>query len=136
MQPAPTITDSATHIPSATPLFPPSQAFLWLPDKPGLDIPFCSCDEVPRSPTARSGEPLHDGERYLSPPLPFHPIPINRFLTLDELQELAREVRRATGASPMKLNHPLDVLRNENKGYILVFLARKNLLSGGAPHGK
>ena len=139
MQPAPTITDPDTCIFSKSPLFPPDQVFLWIPERAGIEIAFCSCIEIPASGKARAQEPLHDGERYLDhtpdprPSLPFHPIPINRFLTPNELHELAREVRQATGQSPMKLSHPLDVLRSENKCYILVFFDRMGLLSGVAP---
>ena len=143
---------------SAHPLFPSHQVFLWLPGLPGPDLPFCSCNKAPDlalGDTAFSNEALHDSEGNLygppfpvshhtyvswhtqvSPPVPYHPVPIKRFLSITEMEGLARKVLEVSGHQLSGNAHLLSILRNEYKSYILCFLAHMGVLEGVTPHRK
>ena len=143
--------------PAAHPLYPSDQVFLWLPGLPGLELPFCSCNhEVPNTVTADGifmSEDLHDIDgnlhappfpvshrtfvswhTHVTPPVSFHPVPIKRFLSIAEMENLARKVLEVSGEKLSGNAHLLSILRNEYKCYILYFLARKGLLEGVVPH--
>ncbi len=143
--------------PAAHPLYPANQVFLWLPGSPGLELPFCSCNhESPETPIATrvfTSENLHDSEgnlhappfpvshqtfvswhTHVTPPLSFHPVPITRFLSIAEMEELARKVLEVSGEELSRNAHLLSILSNEYKSYILHFLARMDLLEGVTPH--
>lgn len=141
---------------AAHPLFPSDQIFLWLPGMPGTELPFCSCNEAPGAPVLE-GQPS-DGDPYdsngnlnsppfpvshltfvswhthVTPPVAFHPVPIKRFLSIAEMEDIARKVLEVTGTQLSGNCHLLSVLRNENKCYILYFLARMGVLMGVSPH--
>ena len=143
---------------SAHPLFPSHQVFLWLPGLPGPELPFCSCNEAPdltNEDTAFPNEALHDSEgnlyappfpvshrTYVSwhthvvPPVPFHPVPIKRFLSIAEMEGLARKVLEVSGHQLSGNSHLLSILRNQYKSYILCFLAHMGVLEGVTPHRK
>lgn len=145
--------------PAAHPLYPAHQVFLWLPGMPGPELPFCSCNhEAPDIATADEGFPneaLHDGEgnlhappfpvshhtfvswhTHVTPPVSFHPVPIKRFLSIAEMENLARKVLEVSGGKLSGNAHLLSILRNEYKCYILYFLARTGLLESLTPHRK
>lgn len=129
---------------SAHPLFPRTQAFLWLPGFSGHAVPFCSynyrwdSDEAEKGTVAESGEvPLHPAypvsqESFIAwnttvvPPFPYHPVPVTRPLTAVEIAELGEKVAEACLQASMEGVHPV---RNENKHVILMLLARMGLLA-------
>jgi hypothetical protein len=138
----------------AHPLFPAHQAFLWLPGLPGDQNPYCSYNERHPSHGMRgdrwvSGESLHDAnmapyappypvspETFItwhtnvSPPFPFHPVPIARSLSGSEMEELARRVAKRMNLKPDAFRHPLQVLKNDSKCFVLASLADMGLLAG------
>lgn len=146
--------------PSAHPLFPSHQVFLWLPGLPGPELPFCSCNEAPDTlatdeMSAFPNDTLHDSEgnlyappfpvshrtfvswhTHVTPAVPFHPVPITRFLSIAEMEELARKVLNVSGEQLSRNAHLLSMLRNQYKSYILCFLARMGVLEGVTPHRK
>jgi hypothetical protein len=143
--------------PSAHPLFPADQVFLWLPGLPGPELPFCSCNVAPVIAVA-DGQSTDDEELYdsngnlisppfpvshhsyvswhthVTPPIPYYPIPLKRFLSIAEMEDVARKVLEVTGAKLSGNCHLLSVLRNEYKCYVLHFLARMGVLAGVTPH--
>lgn len=146
------------HESSAHPLFPSEQVFLWLPGLPGPELPFCSRNHAP-GVAMTEGLPsnqqvdLHDGNGNLNsppfpvshltyvlwhtdvtPPVSFHPVPLKRFLSIAEMEDIARSVLEVTGAKISGNSHLLSILRNEYKCYILHFLARMGVLAGVTPH--
>lgn len=147
------ITQSPAH-----PLYPADQAFLWLPGFPGKDRPYCSYNGacgIPESEEERrfQHEFLRDGKgaffsppfpvnqrtfiswhTQVSPPVPYHAIPVRRPLSFKEMEQLARQVAEVTDELSISKGRLLSVLRNENKTYVLLFLSRMNLLAGPTPH--
>lgn len=143
---------------AAHPLFPAEQVFLWLPGQPGAELPFCSCNEAPDIPVSEGRPIIEWEERYdsdgnlssppfpvshrtyvswhthVTPPVSFHPIPIKRFLSIAEMEDIARKVLEVTGTELPGGSHLLSILRNEYKCYILYFLARMGILMGVNPH--
>jgi len=136
---------------SAHPLYPPSQAFLWLPGLPGEHLPHCSYneqsgtfpdDERGRSWKARGDEngasysppfPVSEETQICwhknsKPPFPYHPIPIARTLTSPDLLEVADYVIRLMGDAPKELTNKLRVLHYDFKSYVLSALAILDLL--------
>jgi len=75
-------------------------------------------------------------ETQVTPPFPFHAIPLKRTLSLEEMQELARQVAQVTGALADDSPSRLSVLRNDFKSYILSILSRMGVLAGVIPHRK
>ena len=145
-------------IPVAHPLYPAHQVFLWLPGQSGMELPFCSCNNEASGVIASedcSDEALHDGEgnlhappfpvshstfiswhTHVTPPVSFHPVPVKRFLSIAEMEDLARQVLEVSGRKLSRNDHLLSILRNEYKCYILCFLSRMGLLASLAPHRK
>ena len=143
---------------AAHPLFPSHQVFLWLPGQPGPELPFCSCNEAPdltMEATNFPNDSLHDSEgnlyappfpvshrtfvswhTHVIPPVPFHPVPIKRFLSIAEMEGLARKVLEVSGHQLSGNDHLLSILRNQYKSYILCFLAHMGVLEGVTPHRK
>lgn len=143
---------------AAHPLFPSDQVFLWLPGLPGAELPFCSCNEAPNVPVSEGQSSDGQADPYdsdgnlnsppfpvshrtyvswhthISPPVAFHPVPLTRFLSIAEMEGIARKVLKVTCAELSGNSHLLSVLRNENKCYILYFLARMGVLMGVNPH--
>ena len=143
---------------AAHPLFPSDQVFLWLPGLSGTELPFCSCNEAPDVPVLEgqssdgqtdpydsdgnlNSPPFPVSHRtyvswhtHVTPPVAFFPIPIKRFLSIAEMEGIARKVLEVTGAELSGNSHLLSALRNENKCYILYFLARMGVLMGVSPH--
>lgn len=136
---------------SAHSLFPPDQAFLWLPGFCGEQSPYCTYNEF-------RADRLHDNRRFymlpevdengahyippypvslethiswhtqVNPPFPYHPVPINRTLNSDELKELGRNVMILLDINPSPDADPLAVLINDHKPYVLAALAQMDLL--------
>jgi hypothetical protein len=121
------------------PPFPADQVFLWLPGQAGAVMPFCSCYEriaaspVVADPPAPPGSAVpHFGSApadYAPPQFLFHPVPVTHFLSIDELEELARNVKLTTRADPMNNDHLLSILRAEQYSHIVWFLARMGALA-------
>ncbi len=127
---------------SAHPLFPSSQAFLWLPGFSGHAAPFCSYnhrwDSDENSAMRQSHDvPLHPAypvsqESFIAwnttvmPPFPYHPVPVVRPLTAAEMGELGEKVAGECQQSVPEGTHPV---RNENKHMILLLLAKMGLLA-------
>jgi hypothetical protein len=135
----------------ALPLYPPSQAFLWLPGLPGEQLPYCSYNEqsgaaslekpgrpwgaaaddtgAPYSPPfAVSQETEICWHKNSSPPSPFHPIPIARTLTDMDLVELADYVIRLMGGAPKDFAEKLKIIHYDFKSYVMGALAVLDLL--------
>lgn len=157
LQPKKRIPQKAT--PVAHPLYPADQVFLWLPGLSSVELPFCSCNHEAPCIAIASGdfpdESLHDGEgnlhappfpvshstfvswhTHVTPPVSFHPVPIKRFLSIAEMEDLARQVLEVSGRELSGNAHLLSILRNEYKCYILCFLSRMGLLASLTPHRK
>lgn len=142
----------------AHPLFPANQVFLWLPGLPGPELPFCSCNEAPNltpEDTTSPNDALHDSEgnlyappfpvsrhtfvswhTHVTPPVPFYPVPIKRFLSIAEMETLARKILEVSGEVLSGNAHILSILRNEYKCYILYFLAHMGILEGTPSHSR
>lgn len=137
---------------SAHPLFPSTQAFLWLPGFAGDERPYCSHNEFREHPGGfdkRRYEflPVQDEngaffippfpvspETYISwhtnvtPPYPYHPVPVARTLTTGEMEELGERVIRLLGENPDSFPDARAVLRNEHKSTVVAGLAGMKLL--------
>lgn len=143
---------------SAHPLFPPHQVFLWLPGLAGDERPYCTYNEfrpnvdlldfrrsnlLPEeddngahfvSPYPVSQETHICWHTNVSPPYPYHPIPISRSLSPIEIEQLGEAVAELSGAANPS-SAPQATLINRNKHYILSALARMDLLpTGGVTH--
>ena len=142
----------------AHPLYPVDQVFLWLPGLPGKERPYCTYNAAhgtSASAGARLYQPehLHDwnGAFYsplfpinpgtyicwhlhVSPPIPFHGLPITRSLSLADMGELAQRVLLASEEDPAACSDPLSLLRNDWKCFILASLSWMGLLSGSIAH--
>ncbi|MES2657980.1 MAG: hypothetical protein V4689_05150 [Verrucomicrobiota bacterium] len=132
-------------------LFPPDQPLLWLPGFPGEEVPYCSYNGHRADPTS-SGRGLNllpqcdrNGAFYhppypvspethitwhtnVSPPYPFHPVPLARSLSPSELADVAHKVIELMEEAPEVYPDPIKVLRNQYKPYIVATLARMRLL--------
>lgn len=126
---------------SAHPLFPRSQAFLWLPGFSGHALPFCSynyrwdTDEAADAQVEQANDaplrPAHpvSQETFIAwnttvvPPFPYHPVPVIRPLTTAEIDELGKKVAEACLQTALEGVHPV---RNENKH---ILLAQAGLLA-------
>ena len=141
---------SRAVVKSAHPLFPPDQVFLWLPGLPGEQVAHCTYKEArdfyessggrrPRCDKNRanfappyqvSSETYTSWHTDVTPPFPFHPIPIARTLSIAELADLGRRVHfLATNIADMPGN-PLQLLRNNRKCFVLAVLAEMGYLAG------
>lgn len=139
---------------SAHPLFPPDQVFLWLPGFEGEERAYCSYNEIPsQTESVQSrNNPQKDDQGTIfappypvsyetniswhtdvSPPYPYHPVPIARSLSSAEMTVLARQVTDLLDDPAEKTDDPLSILRNSRKCYILAALARFGLLPGPVP---
>lgn len=141
----------------AHPLFPADQAFLWLPGLPGTQAAHCTYNESRGIPGSReyrrtSRRPLHDENQVcyappfsvssetciawhtnVTPPFPFHPIPISRTLSTAEMEGLGRRVHFLANQNADECTNPLQILRNDRKCYVLAALAEMGLLAGRVP---
>ena len=145
--------------PAAHPLYPSHQVFLWLPGLASGELPFCSCNRAAPEIAVLDGifgiENLHDDEgnlhappfpvshctyiswhTHVTPPVSFHPVPIKRFLSIAEMEDLAHKVLEVSGEKLPGNAHLLSILRNEHKSLILCFLARLGLLECLSSHRK
>lgn len=139
--------DSGTR--TAHPLFPVDQAFLWLPGFTGEhEHPYCtlqneSLDQADPGDIHLSG--INDfiyqvppfpvnGDSHISwhtnvtPPYPYHPVPVVHPLTAGEMDELGLAVMRLLELAADVGPDPRLVLRNSHKPYILAALAGMGLL--------
>ncbi len=134
-------------------LFPADQSFLWLPGFTGEEHPYCTYNN--ESPTDSVGSdsssfnllPLADekgtyhtppfpvsSETHISwhtnvtPPYPYHPVPVVHPLSAQELDELGRNVIELLDEKSEAYPDPRIVLKNNHKSYILAALARMDLL--------
>lgn len=138
---------------SANPLFPPSQALLWLPGFRGDEQPYCtynelhgdsgitvpSQDELIRSrdcngasratPFPVSRETNICWHTDVRPPYPYHPVPISHTLSPGEMDQLESKVRLKVQETNHAFRDERTVLRNEFKCLILLGLAELGLLS-------
>lgn len=144
----------------AHPLYPVDQVFLWLPGFPGEERPYCTYNAA-QGTSASAGVRLYQAERlhdkngafysplfpinlgtyicwhlHVSPPFPFHGLPITRSLSAEEMGELAQRVLLACEQDPATCPDPLSLLRNDRKCFILASLSVMGLLSGSTPHPK
>ncbi len=143
---------------SAHPLFPPEQAFLWLPGFPGEERPYCSYNHFRQQPMAYDEgrsilTPIQDGNgafyappfpvsrethiswhTHVTPPFPYHPVPLARTLSAEEISHLEKRVRVLLGDAAFTGPQGSTALRNEFKCRILVALAEMKLLP--APPGE
>ena len=138
--------------PSAHDLFPADQVFLWLPGFAGDERAYCTYNEFRETQVGISQRRFHllpeqddNGASYVPPfpvsrethitwhtnvrpPYPYHPVPLARSLSQDELTELGRKVIELLGEGPQAHADPAAVLRNQNKTYIFAALAGMGLL--------
>ncbi|MES2921921.1 MAG: hypothetical protein V4819_10250 [Verrucomicrobiota bacterium] len=70
----------------------------------------------------------------VTPPFPFHPVPIARTLGAAELAELGRRVHLLANHQTDLHVDPLRILRNDCKCFVLAVLAGMGLLAGKVPH--
>ena len=144
-------------IQAAHPLFPADQAFLWLPGLPGDQVAHCTYNEARGIPGSREYRrtnrgPLRDENQVsyappfpvssetsiawhtnVTPPFPFHPIPIARTLSATEMEGLGRRVHFLANQNADECTNPLHILRNDRKCYVLAALAEMGLLAGRVP---
>jgi hypothetical protein len=136
---------------SAHPLFPPDQTFLWLPGFKGKETAYCTYNEFrpdrrhENSSINMMSELDDNGACYtppypvslethiswhtdVSPPYPFHPVPITRSLSPEDLIELGKNVIQLRDGSVNEECNPLSVIRNDHKPFILAALAHMGLL--------
>ena len=115
----------------AHPLFPVSQPILWLPGLPGPRSAFCSYNRLGEgrarkgslsAPFSVSPASFISWHTDLSPALPFHPVPISRLLSHQELERLSHLVIFELGILP-EPGPPLHVLRSDAKTAIFRALA-------------
>ncbi|RYD38836.1 MAG: hypothetical protein EOP85_16830, partial [Verrucomicrobiaceae bacterium] len=130
---------------SAHPLFPQTQAFLWLPGFSGHALPFCSYnfrwdsdeEEVAKEVAVEDDAPLRPAhpvsqETFIAwnttvvPPFPYHPVPVVRPLSTEEIEDLGTKVKELCHETTLDGAH---AVRNENKCAILSILAQMGLLS-------
>lgn len=127
---------------AAHPLFRTEQVFLWLPGLAGDHLPYCTYNEM----TGDDLEPHHDEnhafysppfpvsrETYISwdtqvsPPFPYHAVPIPHSLSPRQMEDLARRVIALMDASPEDFPDPLRVLTNPHKNHIYLALAEMRI---------
>jgi len=129
-------------------LFPPEQVFLWLPGFTGTERAYCSYNEFPGDPDV--GAPVenagqlaqdHHGVSYsphfplsrethivwhtdVSPPYPYHPVPIARSLSQAEMEALGLKVLEFLGRQADQKSDLFAILRNEHKSHVVAALAK------------
>lgn len=134
------------------PLFPASQAFLWLPALSGDALPFCTYNggNGNRHPYRQGcgADVTEDGNgapfsppypisprtfvalnAAVTPPVSYHAIAIRRTLCTAEMERVGRRVMsliNAGGRQPA----PLQLLKSDHKFYILAALSQMGLLCG------
>lgn len=137
---------------SAHPLFPANQVFLWLPGFTGNERPYCTYNEFPEHPAAFDRRRLEllptedeNGASYIppfpvssethiswhtnvTPPYPYHPVPLAHTLSRAELEDLGYSVMRMIDDDPDSHSDAQWVLRNEYKSFVLAALAQMHLL--------
>ncbi len=137
---------------AAHPLFPPGQAFLWLPGFEGEEQPYCTYNEFRPHPAALdirrlnrlperdengipytppypvSPETFITWHTHVSPPYPYHPVPVVRPLTSAEMNLLGQSVIRLGHIRNADASHPLRYLTAIHKAAILTALAEFDLL--------
>jgi len=133
----------------AHPLFPADQAFLWLPGFRSERLAYCTHNRMPAVTVAASTRdssfptgsgcdvngasfsPLYPVSKvsYISwhlnvtPPFPYHAVPIARTLSGAELLDLAKRVITLREERLQDYPQPLQVLTNEHKIFIYMALA-------------
>lgn len=136
------------------PLFPASQAFLWLPGLAGKEVPFCSYNMRPCDDAEPDVQPLSEADAADAngapfcppfqistrtfvawderswPAFPYYPIPIRRTLAAEEIQQIGRRVLRLVGLECAPDLDPLQVLKNDYKCYVFAVLSRLEMLTG------
>ncbi len=135
----------------ANTLFAATQPFLWLPGFSGQETPYCSYNEYRSDDSGDRGyhTPVtacdSNGARFVplypvspethvtwhtdvSPPYPYHPVPLARTLSLEEMGDLGRMVMELMDEPLESDEDPVAVLRNQRKSFVLAALARMNLL--------
>lgn len=139
--------DRSTHT-----LYPSSQPFLWLPGFSGEEHPYCTYNNEPAECNGSDPEapPSRDekGARYappfpvstetqvswhtdVTPPYPYHPIPVAHTLSDRELDELGRNVIHLLEEASDTVPDLRQALRNCYKSHIVVALSRMGLLPEG-----
>ena len=147
------ILSEPSAVESAHPLFPAEQAFLWLPGLPGDEAPYCTYNEcrgdrsgaeerwinglmlrdergacyAPPYPVSRETHIMW--RTNISPPFPYHAVPVTRSLSHEEIQEVACAVRRLLDADSKTDSAPVAILRNDCRDQILVVLSSFGLLA-------
>ena len=139
---------------SAHPLFPPDQVFLWLPGLPGDQVAHCTYNEARDLHGSSLGHPPRrdknnaffaplyrvNSKTYtawqtdVTPPFPFHPVPIARTLGPAELEDLGRRVHFLANNNLDVPEDPLQVLRNSCKCFVLAVLAKMGYLADQVLH--
>ena len=151
---------TAVAIKPAHLLFPPDQAFLWLPGLPGDQVAYCTYNESRGNPESTettesrwiSRKPDRDENQALyappfrvstatyiawhtnvTPPFPFYPVPIVRSLSAAELETLGRHVLFLANPNTDLHGDPLQFLRNDRKCLVFAALAEMGYLAGSVP---
>lgn len=151
---------AAVAIKPAHLLFPPDQAFLWLPGLPGDQVAYCTYNEshgnpesiestesrrISRKPDRDENQALYAPPYRVStatyiawhtnvtPPFPFHPVPIARSLSEAELETLGRHVLFLANPNTDQHGDPLQSLRNDRKCLVFAALAAMGCLAGSVP---
>lgn len=147
--------ESPADLAAAHPLFPPDQAFLWLPGLPGRELPWCSYNVRRTRARRRAALPLPGDAKTplaaphpvspvtfiswdcgVEPPFPYHPVPVVRPLSPEELRSLALRVIQMTGDAASLYPDPLQVLKNARKSQVIAALAEAGLLTRGIARGQ
>ena len=138
------------------PLYPVNQVFLWLPGLPGNEVPHCSynhnrplkewnggvCGELMRCdgnqapyapPYPVSPASFISWHTHVSPPFPYHALPISHTLSPAEMDDLANRVISRINGDPGDYQPLTSVLRNDLKLIVIAALAEMGLLE--RPHG-
>lgn len=148
---------AAVAIEPAHLLFPPDQAFLWLPGLPGDQVAYCTYNESrgnPESTESRGMSRMPDRDENqalfappyrvstatyiawhtdVTPPFPFHPVPIARSLSAAELKTLGRRVLALANHNTDQHVDPLQFLRNNCKCLVFAALSEMGFLAGLVP---
>ncbi|MEO7099344.1 MAG: hypothetical protein ABI162_08275 [Luteolibacter sp.] len=140
-------------------LFPAEQVFLWLPGLPGDEVPYCTYNEcrgdrsavedrwvngvmlldergacyAPPYPVSRETHIMWHTN--ISPPFPYHAVPLTRSLSHEEIEEIACAVRGLLDVDSQADAASIAILRNDYKSQIQVVLSSLGLLASTHPHG-
>ena len=145
---------------SAHLLFPAEQVFLWLPGLPGDEVPCCTYNEyrgdrseaedrwineltlrdergacyAPPYPVSRETHIMW--RTNISPPFPYHAVPVTRSLSHEEIQEVACAVRGLLDVDSKTDSPPVAILRNDHRDQIMLVLSSFGLLADCDTRGK